>query len=488
MMLSLIFSASLTLMAQSGNDSRSNAKEEQSAWPERFSPPPSTSTQNDAPDPWWDALSDEALAELIRRGLENNDALRAQNENAQTQDARSLAQLSPILPSLSAELQGSMAPVNSLGFQFGGIPTGTLDIPEMGVPLEEQFANVSKQKAPLVFFNTSAALRASWSLDLGQSLLNYNAADKDAEAALADASFSEMQIARDVARAYFDAITATQQKAVIDEQIRAGTQLLQLARGRLETGQGSSVDVLQQEQQVASLRASLVPANQQIETAKRQLAWLVGDYNLDIKMADAFPKLAEAALSDPEALANLLPEVRAARLRMEAAHRRTQAAWLGFLPTFGLSAAAGQQSFIVEQTRSQLFWNVGASVSIPIFSSAQNIQNVRINAGNHRVLRAQFESAKRRAVFLVESAQLRVESVLAQLLENRKQIDATSRTLEDSVARFQNGLISFTQILIAQNTAFVTQLQKLALERQRVASQIDLLAALHGNPTSRKAP
>ena len=433
---------------------------------------------------WYLETGDPALDALIEQTLKNNESIRAQRARADVAHAQVLSQLSPILPNVRVELSGSTSPFDSLGFQFGGLPSGGFAINVPGTPLEDQFANVSKEQPPFVFYNASAYLRAGWQIDLGASYLNSIAAGRDADAADDDSAQSEAQNARTVIDIYLNAIMAQKQISIINAQIESGESLLALAKARLELAQGSSVDVLQQEQQVASLRASLQPVNAQLDNAKRQLALLSATYEtLELNEELNFPGFIDAPLGSPEELAQNLPEVRAAKARLDASRIRSTSAWLSFLPTLGINAQAGGQSFITTSARNQLNWSLGGVITIPIFQSARNIQNVRLSSANEKALHAQYDAAKRRAVFVVESAANRVQALNAQAQQSQKQQRLAEGAFTESIPRFQKGAISFTQVLLAQNSAFISQLQNLNIERQRLGAHLDLLAATRGNPS-----
>ncbi len=450
------------------------------AWPDRYSfGQPERSGDVAA---WWMALEDPVLDDLIQKALDHNGDLRAGWARVDASEIQAQNAIAPLLPAVRFEAAGNVAPYNSLGFQFGGFPSGGFTPQVPGAPLETQFAGVTKDRPPLVFFSGSALFKGQWQLDLGRTVMNQRAASHDASAAENDVQQNQMVTARELTRAYFDLAAAKEQLTIIDQQIANQRTVLELTELRFDAGQSTAVDVLQQKQQLASTEALRPQAMTQVRILERQIGILIGTYeSINVRTPERVPDLAPlSAVGQPEDLAEGRADVRAAKQRIDAAEARSWAAMLNFLPTLAFTGQAGAQAFMVEDPKSQWVWGAGAVFTLPIFQSGQNIQGFRAAKANEAVSKEQYFQLRRRVVQAVEMARVREDEISKQLAATRTQRDAADKARQESLARFEAGLVTYPQVLIAEGQAFQAELTLLTQRRQLLAARIDLLDALGG--------
>ncbi len=226
-----------------------------------------TTLRTDAPDEWWQGFGDPALNTLVVEALEaNHDIGAAQARFAQAQGV-SLQSLSPLLPTASFDVGLNASPSANSAFQ---VP------PQLTALLEEIAAlaeNIPGQppgdddddaeEDPEVTWNGSALLNLGINIDMGRSAFGFRASQLDIAAAQDDRDAAARIVVQQVVATWLDVRTARARLLVVQKQIDTNANLLELTRRRFEGGQASGLDVLQQQQQLASTR-SLLPQSVQL--------------------------------------------------------------------------------------------------------------------------------------------------------------------------------------------------------------------------------
>ncbi|MCB1773711.1 MAG: TolC family protein [Gammaproteobacteria bacterium] len=150
-------------------------------------------------------------------------------------------------------------------------------------------------------------------------------------------------IARNFLLAVVDGAEATARDQLLSQQIEASQTLLRLIELRFTQGLASSVDVLQQRDELASLRQQIPLAQRDLRTAQNRLRELSGrtpDATVGV-LFDGMPAIATAfAPATPLELLQRRPDLLALQARLAAADARFAAALADRLPTLSLSGRA----------------------------------------------------------------------------------------------------------------------------------------------------
>ena len=198
-----------------------------------------------ASGPWWDAIDDPKLAPVLAEALQNNGDLEAARLRASAAGFGANALWAPMLPTLSLDAGANIAPLDSLGFQFGGLGGGA---PSTGatVPLPAQLSQAQKEQPPEAYYSGQATLSARLNIDLGRSFMSQRAQATEADASLDDRDAQALAIAQQVARSYYDLVSARQQVDLIEQQVATNQQVLDVIELRFGSGGDvSALDVLQ---------------------------------------------------------------------------------------------------------------------------------------------------------------------------------------------------------------------------------------------------
>lgn len=413
--------------------------------------------------PWWLGFDDPMLERVIEEGISANpDVASADARVAQAQGAMWQGRAG-LMPSVTADVSGSTAPLRSLGFQFGGLG---------GAPTEG------------LFYSYGVGIGAQWQVDLfGRSWLAYRASANEGDAAEADRDQFVMSLSATLGDAYFDVVSARRTEAVAIEQLGIASALLEVIELRYDRASAEGLDVLQQRSQAASAEVFVTQARMARELAEQRLAVLLArqPQNVVEGVADAFPALpTQPSVGTPTEMLSRRPDLVAAAERMDASSQRHQSSYSGVLPTVSLQADAGRDWLKTTETRSQNAWSAGGSIQLPIFNGGRANGAIRqARAGEYGAV-ASYGRLVLQAQGEVEGALTREAAMVERFDAVQRQAELSRLTFEQSQDRYLRGLDAFVNVLVAQNNLCAAETTLVTAERDVLAARVALHTALGG--------
>ncbi|MFP4597683.1 MAG: efflux transporter outer membrane subunit [Persicimonas sp.] len=428
---------------------------------------------------WCTDFDAPELEELVELAFDQNLELHAAWARLEQSRAIARQQGASLWPWLSGSASATRQKID-FGSRFGDAFSPD-QVPPGG---EDQAADTS---TTTTFDTYQASVAASYELDLwGRIRSQRDAAQLDALATRAQAESLAMTLTSQIAENWLEMVYQRERIALIEEQVETSERFYELTLLRLRQGESTALDVTQQRQNLESLRGQVALARGSEETARNQLAVLVGrspaaEVELD---RQRLPEL--APVPDPGVPADLVgrrPDVRAAFLRIGAADERVEAAVAERLPQIQLSADLSVQANEIANLFEQLLWSVSASLSQPIF------QGGRITAQID-----QAEAVARESVFnyaqTLLTAMREVQDAL--ILEDRqrefteslaKQVDSAQSALELARDRYRLGAFDYLRVLDAIGALQQAEQSLLDARRQRLSTRVRLCRALGGSWT-----
>lgn len=423
--------------------------------------------------PWWESFEDAGLRQVMRIGLDANYDLRAASDRIRLADAASQARLAPLLPQLSFSYNITGAPDEVAAGRTGFL---------------------TEEMLPDFTYNANGSIDAQLALDLsGRDVLGYQAARRDKLAVGNDRAEIALAVANRVAGAWFDIALHRQRLALLEQQIRSNTEVLELAELAFARGEGSAVQVLQQRQQLEATRAQLPLVEAAARIAGHQLAILLGKPPgaLDLTLPSALPALPPApAVGKPSELLSNRPDLRAADARLDAAWQRRMASERAFLPSLAIGTSlSGAYSNTQDiniglnttvEYGSYYGWGLNASVRMPIFDGGLTIANLRSARANEAAAAHTFGATSLLALAEVQSAIDQEAGQQARLQAVQRQAEAAKAAFAASLDRYREGAGDYLTVLstlIAHQNADLAALQA---HRDVLSARITLHDALGG--------
>ena len=325
----------------------------------------------------------------------------------------------------------------------------------------------------------------SYEFDLwGRVASTVAAARAAAQASAADLESVSLSVHAELALDYVQVRALDTEKQILDSSVAALERALELTRNRYKGGAASGVDVAQAETQLETTRAQAIDVQVRRAQFEHAIAALTG------RPAPAFAlpggSLASTVPDVPPGLPATVierrPDVAAAERRVAAANAQIGIARAAFFPAITLTGTAGLESSTIGDwlKLASNFWAVGPAAAIAVFDGGRRrAGNEQAAAGRDRA-EAQYRDA-------VLTAFKEVEDNLAALrilaLEARTQdaaLAAARRLLTLANNRYQGGVTTYLEVVVAQNAALNAERTALGIRSRRLAATILLIKALGG--------
>lgn len=254
---------------------------------------------------------------------------------------------------------------------------------------------------------------------------------------------------------------------------------------RFLAGYTSEVDNLQIEQQVAIAEATIPAIKRQITELENVISILIGQSpapiargksNSELEVANTIP------VSIPSVLLRNRPDVNQAERLYIAANERIGVAQAMRFPSFNIAALAGFANNDVSMlfNNASYLQNASASVVGPIFNFGKNKRRVEIYRQIAEESKLNYQKTTIIAVAEVEQSLQNVITYKEEYAARNKQVLAARKNLTLSQARYDNGYISYLEVLDIQRSLFQAELNLSELSQLQLSSTIQLYKALGG--------
>jgi NodT family efflux transporter outer membrane factor (OMF) lipoprotein len=328
-------------------------------------------------------------------------------------------------------------------------------------------------------------LSASWEADLwGRVRYGRRAAEEQYASVEADVAAATQSVAALVAKAWFLASEARQQRILAASMVTSATDLLRVAEDRRRVGVGSELEVAQARASLQTLR----DVERQLELAQsqatRSLEMLLGRYpSAEIEAQPAFAALPAApAAGLPSELLERRPDVIAAQRRIDAAFSRAGEADKARLPQLSLTAGASyiDSEIFVLQEKDYPVASLGANLFAPLFRGGALKAQYEARLADQKQAAAIWAQTGLKAFGEVEGA-LATEATLRArepLLEAATRDNDRALQLESE--RYRVGSRDLRSVLQQQMQLYSSRSALLRVQAEQRVNRVNLHLALGG--------
>lgn len=416
--------------------------------PESWSAPQAAGMDVAADTQWWNSFGDPELTLLMQVALANN--LDIEQALARVEQARGAARSagSSLLPQVSGSGSASSRSID------GGSASESSEI----------------------------GLSASYALDIwGRYRAQAQSSDFSLDASLYDKDSAALIVQSQVATTYFTILALKDRIAIAEESLTAARDTLRIVEARYDAGSISGLDLAQQRNAVATIKATL-PSLRAEEVANENalailLARVPGRFAVEGATLDKIA-LPTIAAGQPSALLERRPDIRGAEARLLAANADIGAARAAFFPSLDLSASA-TRSFAtggVAETASAL----GASLLAPIFSGGSLEGNLQSAKGQQAELAASYKQTVLSSFAEVENALTNADANAQRETSLTVAANEARRAYDLAEARYRSGASDLLSVLDAQRSWLSARDSAATARLNRYSSAVDLFVALGG--------
>ncbi|HEU0179109.1 MAG TPA: efflux transporter outer membrane subunit [Blastocatellia bacterium] len=412
---------------------------------------------------WWAVFSDDDLNNLEQQALTANESIKA--ASAHLEQARALAaiQVAYVFP------QFSTAPSAERQRLSGNRPTN-------GVPTTLSAATQNNFTLPFT---------VSYEADLfGGRRRSIESAQANYQASAADLENVRLMITSELAGDYFSLRQLDAQYAILDHTVSTLTEGLKLVDARHKGGVASGLDVAQEETLLHSTRTQAILIQQQRKQFEDAIAVLTNhpapDFHLSPKPYDAEPPAINAGL--PSDLLERRPDIAEAEREMAAANAQIGVARAAYFPSLNLFGSGGWQAANIAKLANvqSTFWAVGANVAETIFSGGARRAQVQYAQSGYDAAVANYRGSVLNALREVQDA-LTGLAVLSDAQKSQQEaVDSARRTVDIANNRYVGGLVSYLDVVNAQQTLLNDENQMAVIRGQKLVNSVLLVKALGG--------
>ncbi len=441
-------------------------------------------SDKEAGGPWWKIFHDAELNRLEEQALNANQDLRLAAARIAEGRALSRVAAADFFPNVNVDARGErMRNSNRLPFQKGKLIGNNPFSGGGGGTTEEPVISTQPLSTTQNDFRVPANL--NWEIDLfGRVRNQYAAARAEAQAAEADFRAMQLSVAANVASQYFLLRSFDAEMDVFDRTIKTRQDGLKIANERLQAGLTSDLDVTRAGADLANNEAGRFAVERTRNQIENALATLLGISASELHMprrpiAGNVPSV-PAGL--PSELLERRPDVAAAERQLSAANARIGVAEAAFFPRIRLTGAGGFESadFGLLFDAQSRFWQIGPSITLPIFEGGRNVANLRAAKARYDQAMARYRQQVLVAFQDVETALSDLRTLSGQAEAQQRAAEAEQRTLDLGQQQYEKGATNFLDVLDAQRALLQNQRTAAELLGQRMQATVQLIKALGG--------
>ena len=412
---------------------------------------------------WWSVFRDDELSALEKQALDANQTIKVSAARLEQARASAAVQVATQFPSLSTS-------PNAQRQRLSGNRPANSNFPV---------------RSPVSQSNNVLPFTVGYEVDLfGRRRRSIEAAQASYQAGAADLENVRLVITAELAGDYFTLRQLDAQLGILNRTVETLQKALQLVDSRHKGGVASGLDVAEEETLLNTTRTQAILLQQQRKQFEDAIAVLVGrpapEFHLAPKELKDEPPALDAGL--PSDLLERRPDVAEAERQMAVANAQIGIAKAAYYPSLNLFGNGGWQAADIGKLVNvqSSFWAVGANVAESIFTGGSRRAQVQFAKAGYDASVASYRDTVLNAFREVQDDVTGL-TVLGQAKQSQQEaVDAARRTLDIASSRYVGGLVSYLDVVNAQQNLLNNEQELAVIHGQRLVTSVLLVKALGG--------
>ena len=412
---------------------------------------------------WWAVFHDDELNALESDLLAANQDLKVAFAHLDQARASAAVQNATLFPTLSVDPAAARE-------RFSGTRATGSSFPLTGPVTEGSY---------------SIPFNVSYEVDLwGKRRRTIEAAQASYQANAADLENVRLVLTAELAADYFTLRQLDSEIGILNRTVEALQKGLDLVNSRHRGGVASGLDVAQEETLLNTTRTQATLLRQQRKQFEDAVAVLVGKpapgFHVPDRELAAEPPNIDSSL--PSDLLERRPDIAESERQMAVTNAQIGIAKAAYYPSLVLYGQGGWNSANLSQLLSAEsgFWAVGANVAQEIFTGGARRAQVKFSEAGYGASVASYRATVLNAFREVQDNITGLEVLAAARQSQADAVDSARRQLDIATSRYVGGLVSYLDVVSAQQILLSNEQEAAIIQGQRLVSSVLLVKALGG--------
>ena len=323
----------------------------------------------------------------------------------------------------------------------------------------------------------AGALTLTQPLYMGGKIRAYNKITKYAEELARQQHNTGMQdIILSTDQAYWQVVSLANKKKLAEGYLELLQKLNSDVDKMIAEGVATKADGLSVKVKVNEAEMTLTKVNDGLSLSRMLLCQLCGlDLTTPIVLQDETeddlqPSAVPTRSIDLEAVYASRPEIRSLELATDIYKQKVNIARADYLPSVALIGgymATNPSVFNSFEKKFKGMWNVGVTVSLPIWHWGEGIYKVKAAKSEARIAQYQLQDAREKIELQVNQSAFKVNEAAKKLIMAEKNLEKANENLRYATLGFEEGVIPASNVLEA-HTAW------LSAQSEKIDAQIDV--------------
>ena len=412
---------------------------------------------------WWAFFGDGELNQYEQRAMASNQTLQA--AVARLSEARASARVTAagLYPELDAGARAIRERISG-------------NRPVNGAPV---------RAVPVTQNEFTIPFTLNYEIDLfGRVRNSVKAANAQLQASAADLENVRLLVSSELAADYFQLRELDSEIAVVQKAIAYQQQGLTLVNNRHTGGAASGLEVAQQQVVLDSSITQLSLLQQQRAQFQHALAMLQGlapaEFIAPVRGLESQPPALPLIL--PSELLQRRPDVAIAERQTAAANARIGVARAALYPSISLGGSGGVDSVAIGSLLNapSFFWSLGLAALEPVIAGGRNRAQLDFARGGYQEAVANYRETALIAFQQVEDALSGLTTLAIAYESQQRAVADAERSLQLANARYSGGLVTYLDVITAEEQALSNEREETQLLGQRMTTSVLLVKALGG--------